>query len=66
MSHYASILILAGAVFFYGHEGSGKDAASLFDAYDVIRDFVGKRTSLSQHLLMIYLHALQRRRHCLR
>ncbi|KAG9222066.1 hypothetical protein CCMSSC00406_0008051 [Pleurotus cornucopiae] len=36
------ILILAAAVFFYGHGGSGKDAASLFDAYDVIRDFVGK------------------------
>ncbi|KAF4573647.1 hypothetical protein EYR36_008165 [Pleurotus pulmonarius] len=39
---FQRILILAGAVFFYGHEGSGKDAASLFDAYDVIRDFVGK------------------------
>lgn len=40
---HCRILILAAAVFFYGkgHESQG-DTASLFDAYDVIRDVVGK------------------------
>ncbi|KAG5636502.1 hypothetical protein H0H81_007812, partial [Sphagnurus paluster] len=42
-----SILILASAVFFYGagktHSG---DPASLFDAYNLIRDIVGQGTSL--------------------
>ncbi|EEB93577.1 hypothetical protein MPER_07741, partial [Moniliophthora perniciosa FA553] len=40
-----SILILASAVFFYGNgltgENAGKDAAGLFDAYDLIKDLVG-------------------------
>ncbi|KAH9486175.1 Manganese transporter pdt1 [Psilocybe cubensis] len=37
------ILMLAAAVFFYGKEmPQDKDAASLFDAYDLIRDIVGK------------------------
>ncbi|KAJ8515896.1 hypothetical protein ONZ45_g6747 [Pleurotus djamor] len=35
------ILILASAVFFYGGAGTSDQAASLFDAYDVIRDYVG-------------------------
>ncbi|GLB43763.1 putative natural resistance-associated macrophage protein [Lyophyllum shimeji] len=36
------ILILAGAVFFYGGSTQGKDVpASLFDAYDLIRELVG-------------------------
>ncbi|KAJ7279983.1 natural resistance-associated macrophage protein-domain-containing protein [Mycena rebaudengoi] len=36
------ILILASAVFYYGnHDTAGKDTASLFDAYDIIRDNVG-------------------------
>ncbi|KAJ8514800.1 hypothetical protein ONZ45_g7712 [Pleurotus djamor] len=35
------ILILASAVFFYGGAGTPDQAASLFDAYDVIRDYVG-------------------------
>ncbi len=39
------ILILASAVFFYGdHDLGSADPASLFDAYDLIRDLVGKRT----------------------
>ena len=35
--------MLASAVFYYGkgYDGSG-DPASLFDAYDLIRDLVGK------------------------
>ncbi|KAI3613255.1 putative transporter of the nramp family [Moniliophthora roreri] len=40
-----SILILASAIFFYGNgltgENAGKDAAGLFDAYDLIKDLVG-------------------------
>ncbi|KAF5331568.1 hypothetical protein D9611_007561 [Ephemerocybe angulata] len=37
------ILILASAVFFYGSTWDGNgDPASLFDAYDLIRDIVGK------------------------
>ncbi|KAJ2932492.1 hypothetical protein H1R20_g4618, partial [Candolleomyces eurysporus] len=37
------ILILASAVFFYGTTWDGNgDPASLFDAYDLIRDLVGK------------------------
>ncbi|EEB92628.1 hypothetical protein MPER_08833, partial [Moniliophthora perniciosa FA553] len=39
------ILILASAVFFYGNgltgDNAGKDAAGLFDAYDLIKDLVG-------------------------
>ncbi|ESK81850.1 putative transporter of the nramp family [Moniliophthora roreri MCA 2997] len=39
------ILILASAVFYYGNgltgENAGKDAAGLFDAYDLIKDLVG-------------------------
>ncbi|KAJ3524698.1 hypothetical protein NMY22_g10885 [Coprinellus aureogranulatus] len=39
------ILMLASAVFFYGDSWNGNgDPASLFDAYDLIRDIVGKRT----------------------
>ena len=40
-----SILVLASAVFFYGsgRDATGnKDPAGLFDAYDLIRDLVGK------------------------
>jgi len=37
-------LILASAVFFYGSGSTGtKSPASLFDAYDLIRDSVGQR-----------------------
>ncbi|KAJ3511048.1 hypothetical protein NMY22_g15777 [Coprinellus aureogranulatus] len=37
------ILMLASAVFFYGDSWNGNgDPASLFDAYDLIRDIVGK------------------------
>ncbi|KXN84964.1 Manganese transporter pdt1 [Leucoagaricus sp. SymC.cos] len=37
------ILILASAVFYYGKHNLGNaDPASLFDAYDLIRDLVGK------------------------
>jgi metal iron transporter len=36
--------MLASAVFFYGNTWDGNgDPASLFDAYDLIRDIVGKR-----------------------
>lgn len=38
-----SILILASAVFYYGSGDTGSaDPASLFDAYDLIRDIVGQ------------------------
>ena len=36
--------MLASAVFFYGSGNTGTESpASLFDAYDLIRDNVGKR-----------------------
>jgi len=36
--------MLASAVFFYGKgHMDGADPASLFDAYDLIRDIVGQR-----------------------
>lgn len=36
--------MLASAVFFYGSGDAGTESpASLFDAYDLIRDSVGKR-----------------------
>jgi metal iron transporter len=36
--------MLASAVFFYGSGSTGTESpASLFDAYDLIRDSVGKR-----------------------
>ena len=38
--------MLASAVFFYGTGNTGSGSpASLFDAYDLIRDHVGKRES---------------------
>lgn len=42
---FIRILMLASAVFFYGrgYDGSG-DPASLFDAYDLIKDIVGQGT----------------------
>ena len=43
------ILILASAVFFYGSGNTGTESpASLFDAYDLIRDTVGKRECLAK------------------
>ena len=35
--------MLASSVFFYGHPTAGQQPASLFDAYDLIRDLVGLR-----------------------
>lgn len=44
MSSFSRILMLASAVFFYGKgHMDGADPASLFDAYDLIRDIVGQR-----------------------
>ena len=37
------ILILASAVFFYGSGSGSGGPASLFDAYDLLRDLVGQR-----------------------
>lgn len=39
------ILILASAVFFYGSGAGSGGPASLFDAYDLLRDLVGQRES---------------------
>ena len=40
--------MLSSAVFFYGGGNTGnEDPASLFDAYDLIRDSVGQRESFS-------------------
>ncbi|KAJ3563284.1 hypothetical protein NP233_g9034 [Leucocoprinus birnbaumii] len=36
------ILILASAVFYYGQNEVGKDPATLFDAYDLVRDLIGQ------------------------
>jgi hypothetical protein len=43
-THSKSILILAGAVFYYGSDlaRQGGGPASLFDAYDLLRNFVGQ------------------------
>jgi metal iron transporter len=40
------ILMLASSVFFYTHPTTDKQPASLFDAYDLIRDLVGLRMFL--------------------
>ncbi len=41
--HASRILILASSVFFYKNPNTGQQAASLFDAYDLIRDLIGLR-----------------------
>jgi metal iron transporter len=52
-----SILILASAVFFYGKTDTGSATpASLFDAHDLIRDLVGKRTCPSWSLSTQIIH----------
>ena len=43
---FLRILILAGAVFFYGEgkdRSDSQDPASLFDAHDLLTRYVGKR-----------------------
>jgi hypothetical protein len=35
--------MLASSVFYYGRPATDKEPASLFDAYDLIRDLVGLR-----------------------
>ena len=40
---FCRILILASAVFFYGSGSGSGGPASLFDAYDLLRDLVGQR-----------------------
>jgi Mn2+/Fe2+ NRAMP family transporter len=42
MGYMRSILILAAAAFFYSGRQNVADAG-LFDAYDLIRDIIGKR-----------------------
>ena len=44
--------MLSSAVFFYGGGNTGnEDPASLFDAYDLIRDSVGQRESFFGEVL---------------
>ena len=43
---WSRILILSGAVFFNGNTGA-QNPASLFDAYDLLRDIVGQGASLA-------------------
>lgn len=48
--------MLASAVFFYGNNWNGEgDPASLFDAYDLIRDIVGKRMAVPDITLITLL-----------
>ena len=37
------ILIMAGAVFYYGEGKNSQGPASLFDAHDLLGQYVGKR-----------------------
>jgi len=45
------ILILASAVFFYGKGSGSGGPASLFDAYDLLKDVIGKPTMFALALL---------------
>ncbi|KAL0952124.1 hypothetical protein HGRIS_008752 [Hohenbuehelia grisea] len=47
------ILILAAAVFFKGHDSASSAPASLFDAYDLIRDVVGKAAAFMFALALL-------------
>ncbi len=53
------ILILAGAVFYYGAGANSGGPASLFDAYDLLRDIVGQGTFLSIVFLGVMLFIQQ-------
>ena len=52
------ILILASAVFFYGSGSGSGGPASLFDAYDLLRDLVGQRKPSPSKLLNCVLNHL--------